>query len=1070
MSWRRGRTHSRTRSSAMVTDLMADEALSDSTQPSVPQWLVDQQQEHIRAARKNQPPPQRDSKKDSNGGESSKKKSSQSSESREKDREKQKSDPTDEDDFIIVDMLDGAHLPTKTPPSANKEPSSNLDSICALPPIDGENEEKWEKLTVKQAQDWRRRSRGGYSFGTYASPMPVSAPPPRRSPSPPRRPRSPVREQKAQPKTPHPPLVSHSPLARSAAPMPDKSERPHVAVDIGPASGIESAGDRTRSNKNPSRKDNPRGGDSRDELKPLLPGNNTFSASTKSTKPPRSRQGSFSVSRDHLWVDDDGKSIAPSYATINSWETRRKEGGHSRRRRQKKAGPQFEPSSWNWRMPAEEDAVMPGGAWIYLPLIGFLTFVIAYLVNDVSAWIGENVIGLLADMAGTHLGGDHTTMIVLAMLRGLSLATSFFVVLFIAPQYSSGSGIPEMKCVLSGVLMPRMLNMRTLIAKMIGLTFALASNISIGRLGPFIHMSGITAALVAKIPWFKALHTSAKFQLQALNAAMAAGVGATFGAPIGGTMLSIEIMSTYYYIHWLPMALYCSVMGYYFVICFVDEQSHAYFTATVNVVLQLEISQRLVTYIILGAICGFIGACLVRFTTFVFKRRRQYFTNNTPLKTAVMVTLFAAFHTFITYSSGGILARGQKQGVDELFKEKYAPEAWALSFWKPSDSTRWNNAIFLFAQMIIKFVLTGLSLVMPVPAGTFMPIFELGALLGRGFGEFCNGIIWIDWVDPRSTAIIGAAALTTGVLHTTSVAVVMLELTREAIDVLPLAIGVIVSYGVSKWLCSDLFSELIKIRRLPFILGLRERYPSENKMFYETVATVVAGTFMSTDFPYVTPMTTKGELFDMLTRGGKPWINCAFLSDADNRRLWGTISQKSLWEALGDGASQLSPSPSDEEVGYGSFSRDAQLSLTQNDPVPMLRKFDPNVGSPHVDMGPMQVSIHTPFWKIITYFRMLSMSTMYVMKDGVTVGTVSKAQVISRSMDIEEQARQRREDDKRKEANRKREEKDLIQKLRRDPQTSSRLASKVSERDLLDFVAASSGRRSRQGSFSHSRR
>lgn len=721
----------------------------------------------------------------------------------------------------------------------------------------------------------------------------------------------------------------------------------------------------------------------------------------------------------------------------------------------------FEPGVWGWRKPAEEDAIMPQGAWIYLALIGFCTFLIAWIISTSATVLSVHIISALAASFGS-LFGDRAGTVALAALRGLSLAVSFGLVTTIAPYYSAGSGIPEMKCVLSGVLLRKMLNWRTLVSKSVGLIFSLSSEISIGRLGPFIHISGITAALVSKIPWFTSLRSSARFQLQALSAAMAAGVGATFGAPIGGTMLSIEVMSTYYYIHWLPMALYCSIMGYYFLIAFVQPDSTAFFTSNVKLHLKTESLQRLVTYVILGALSGLLGAALVEFTKKAFQFRRHFFKNQNRATTTLMVALFAMMHTFVSVWIGGVLAVGQKEGVTQLFNKTAGKDLWVTDIWEPFTLDHYNTCFALLVATAVKFVLTGLSLVMPVPAGTFMPIFEIGALFGRAFGEFFCGIWFVNWVDVRATAIIGAAAVTAGTLHTTSVAVVMLELTREAIDVLPLAVGVIVSYAVSKQICSDLFSELIKLRRLPFILGLRERYPSENRQFFEDAASVTAGSVMTKDFPFVTPESTKGEVYKLLTQGGKPWITCAFLSDREERRLWGTISQKALWDAVGDDFGHYLQSI-EEDSAYGTFEGDFRR---EHELIPFLRTFDPSVGHEHVDMGTMQISVHTPFWRIITYFRMLSMNTMYVVQDGVTVGNVSRVQVIHYSIYLEERAKRKRAQEAEIRERREREERLLLEQFRRNP--LGRMASRPSGSDLHSHIRR--GKRSRQGSVGTGKR
>lgn len=1110
----------------MAGDLIPPAA---SPPPSVPQWLVERQREHVMTAGQNDPPspsatsskrprappkkPPRDDpaplpqslRQDSRDAPATSARSSVPLSAK-------KSSPSVDDDLVILDLLDGAHLPTRPSPKMSKM-SSNSDSIISLPPIDDHVGPRWQNLRA-EAQEHRRRSRGGNSFGPGSQPpymkavrRPTGGPPsPRQAPAPTSQPHPtptrepapsplrrdlapslPKREQMQTPPPRDPGLARREPPSCTlpTSVFPDReSEKPYTAVNIMQGGTAEPIRERkadappiphNKSMRSLNRVRSERGlaglaESASNEIQPLLGRVGEADRRRVTAEPGHVRRaggGSFSISRD-MFMQEDSVSTGDSSSASRSTKGRESNANERRRRRRDRADEAFRPSVWGWRMPAEEDVIMPSGAWIYLPLIGLLTFMIAFSVNSSAAMISRHAIDPVAQSIGSLAGGAKSTLWATAALRGLALATSFLFVLKVAPQYSAGSGIPEMKCVLSGVLMPRMLNWQTLLAKMVGLVFALSSRVSIGRLGPFIHMSGITAALVSKIPWFRTLRSSARFQLQALSAAMAAGVGATFGAPIGGTMLSIEVMSTYYYIHWLPMAFYCSIMGYYFVVSIVEVESHSFFSAKVNVNLELQSFQRLSTYIMLGALCGIVGAALVQFTKYVYLLRTRFFTNGTPVRTTAMVTIFAAMHTLVSAYVGGILLLEQKDGVTELFNAGHGSAGWLKDAWRPFQSPEhehWNATIALLGAMAVKFVLTGMSLVLPVPAGTFMPIFEIGGLLGRAFGELCSGFSFVNWVDPRATAIIGAAALTSGALHTTSIAVVMLELTREALDVLPLAVGVIVSYGVSKQLCSDLFSELIKIRRLPFILGLRERYPSENHRFYEDVSSVVAGSFMSTDFPYVTPNSTKGEVFALLTSGGKPWINCAVLSDDDSRKLWGTVSQRSLWDALGN---DFVGSTSDEEQGYGATGKDLRRIHKENDFISFLKNFDPAVGSPLIDMGPMQVSVHTPFWKIITLFRMLSMSIMYVVKDGKTVGCVSKAQVISYSIDIEDRAKRKRKREKKEkhaEARRQRDQKELLRQLKKDSVPSNRLASRLSEADLT-ICATRSGRRSRQGSIS----
>lgn len=680
------------------------------------------------------------------------------------------------------------------------------------------------------------------------------------------------------------------------------------------------------------------------------------------------------------------------------------------------------PSQWEWRRPADEDTVIPSFAWLYLALIGWITFALCYAVTFTS----DALIVLLRALSSfleKHLGWNFG-FAVLASSQILFAVSSFLFVRKVSPRYANGSGIPEMKCVLSGVYMPKALSGATLMAKLVGLTFSLASGLSIGKLGPFMHISGMAAAFVSRMSWFPNLQTSARSQLQAVSAAMAAGVGATLGAPIGATLLSIELMSTYYYIHWIPIALYCAVMGYGLVVAVFRVDQIAYFYSSFDTNFNEHELERVIIYGVLGVICGSLGALLVSYTTKMFVLRKRYVPDKSFRGGILLMAIFTLIHTGITAMCAGVLAKDQKAGVVNLFNTPAGHTEFYTALPSMLHTKHFNAIATLFIAVIVKFLLTGISLILPIPAGTFIPIFEIGALAGRLFGEALTQGLNLHWLDPRATAIVGAAAMTAGTLHITSIAVIMLELTMNAVNVLPLVFCVVISYGVSKSMCADLFSELIKLRKLPFILGIRERYPHETRRFYRAVSTVTASCFMSTDFPFVTPQTTKGEARRLLSSGY--WSTCAFLSSKQDRKLLGTISRTALAHAVAIPSTLAHARARDVEKGegwkvqkgrgssgtsiaqggdYGSCVLGTLQVLNDQELVPFLANFDADRGHRNVDMGPMIVGAHTPFWKVTTYFRMLGMGKMYVIKEGKCVGYLTKAHVIRSSFEIEEEAR-----------------------------------------------------------------
>ena len=122
---------------------------------------------------------------------------------------------------------------------------------------------------------------------------------------------------------------------------------------------------------------------------------------------------------------------------------------------------------------------------------------------------------------------------------------------------AEGSGIPEMKSILAGVNIYKFLSYRAMIGKIIGVWANFCAHLSIGKEGPFVHISACIANNLAKLSFFRDINSATKKNM--LAAAVGAGVTATFGTPIGGVLFSIEVTSSYYIVANLWRTFFCSV-------------------------------------------------------------------------------------------------------------------------------------------------------------------------------------------------------------------------------------------------------------------------------------------------------------------------------------------------------------------------------------------------------------------------------------------------------------------------------------------------------------------------------
>ncbi|KAF3913517.1 hypothetical protein ABW20_dc0100903 [Dactylellina cionopaga] len=104
---------------------------------------------------------------------------------------------------------------------------------------------------------------------------------------------------------------------------------------------------------------------------------------------------------------------------------------------------------------------------------------------------------------------------------------------------AGGSGIPEIKTILSGFVIKGFLSFKVLYIKAVGAVFAVASGMCLGKEGPFVHISACLGNVISG--WFPKYAENDRKRREVLSAACAAGLSVAFGAPIGGVLFSFEV-------------------------------------------------------------------------------------------------------------------------------------------------------------------------------------------------------------------------------------------------------------------------------------------------------------------------------------------------------------------------------------------------------------------------------------------------------------------------------------------------------------------------------------------------
>lgn len=159
-----------------------------------------------------------------------------------------------------------------------------------------------------------------------------------------------------------------------------------------------------------------------------------------------------------------------------------------------------------------------GEDWLYLALLGIIMALLSFSMDTIITLFLNTRLWLFKDLNGDSILIQYLCWCITPIV--LVTFSSGFV--HLCSPTAIGSGIPEMKTILRGVVLNEYLTFRTLIAKVVGLTFTLGSGLPLGKEGPFVHMASIVATLLSKlVASFQGIYENESRTSEMLSAACA---------------------------------------------------------------------------------------------------------------------------------------------------------------------------------------------------------------------------------------------------------------------------------------------------------------------------------------------------------------------------------------------------------------------------------------------------------------------------------------------------------------------------------------------------------------------
>ncbi|EXJ82696.1 chloride channel, other eukaryote [Capronia epimyces CBS 606.96] len=369
---------------------------------------------------------------------------------------------------------------------------------------------------------------------------------------------------------------------------------------------------------------------------------------------------------------------------------------------------------------------------------------------------------------------------------------------------AAGSGVAEVRVILSGFVLHGYLGLRVLVLKTVGLILSVASGMSLGKEGPYVHIAACIGNIACRL--FSKYDLNDAKRRGVLSASAASGVAVAFGSPLGGVLFSLEEVSYYFPPKTLFRTFFC---------CIVAALSLKFLNPYgTNKIVLFEVRYfsdwryfELVSFVFLGVVGGLAGALFIKASRFwATTFRRIPVIKKHPMLEVLLVALITGLVSFWN--------RYTRLSVTELLFELASPCNQDTSTGLCPKKNEVMSVIgYLAWAFVAKSVLTIITFGLKIPAGIYVPSMVVGGLMGRMVGHFTqylvlsypNVFLWRECqasqdmeacVTPGVYALVAAGAVMCGVTRlSVTLAVILFELTGSLDHVLPFSLGVL----CAKW-------------------------------------------------------------------------------------------------------------------------------------------------------------------------------------------------------------------------------------------------------------------------------
>lgn len=330
-------------------------------------------------------------------------------------------------------------------------------------------------------------------------------------------------------------------------------------------------------------------------------------------------------------------------------------------------------------------------------------------------------------------------------------------IIYFGAHEAKGHGVPEvMEAV---VLRGGRIRSRVALVKILASGISIGSGSSVGREGPIVQIGssiGSTLARVLKVPQDR--------EKTMVGCGAAAGIAATFNAPIAGVLFAIEVLLGDFGLSTFSPVVLSSVTAtaisrHYF------GNFPAFVIPTYNVVSLWEF----LLYPVLGIAAGVIA---LLFIITLYKCEDLFNALKIP--------------EYLKPALGGLLLGCLLSKWPHVFGVGYGAVNLSLKNQLP--------ALLLFSLIFVKLLATSITLGSGASGGIFAPSLFIGAMTGGYFGFCVHELFPLLTANSGAYALVGMGAIVAGTTHAPITAILIIfELTGDYGIILPLMLSCILS-------------------------------------------------------------------------------------------------------------------------------------------------------------------------------------------------------------------------------------------------------------------------------------